>query len=321
MIFLFRAFKPLLLLAMLAVVFVLGGCSDISVLDPKGPVADQQKDLILLSIGFMLFIVGVVFVLFTIILVKYRDRKGKDSGNYKPEMHGNTFLEVVWTVIPILIVIALSVPTVQTIYSLEKAPEATKDKEPLVVYATSVDWKWVFSYPEQDIETVNYLNIPVDRPVLFKISSADSMASLWIPQLGGQKYAMAGMLMDQYLQADKVGTYEGRNANFTGEHFADQKFNVKAVTQKDFNSWVKKAQSDSPKLTKEKYDELMLPENVGKLTFSSTHLKYVDHGQDAEYAMEARKRLGYKAVSPHSKTDAWENVKKNEFKVSDDKQD
>ncbi|WP_152187211.1 cytochrome aa3 quinol oxidase subunit II [Bacillus velezensis] len=321
MIFLFRAFKPLLLLAMLAVVFVLGGCSDISVLDPKGPVADQQKDLILLSIGFMLFIVGVVFVLFTIILVKYRDRKGKDSGNYKPEMHGNTFLEVVWTVIPILIVIALSVPTVQTIYSLEKAPEATKDKEPLVVYATSVDWKWVFSYPEQDIETVNYLNIPVDRPVLFKISSADSMASLWIPQLGGQKYAMAGMLMDQYLQADKVGTYEGRNANFTGEHFADQKFNVKAVTQKDFNSWVKKAQSDFPKLTKEKYDELMLPENVGKLTFSSTHLKYVDHGQDAEYAMEARKRLGYKAVSPHSKTDPWENVKKNEFKVSDDKQD
>nr|MDH3078301.1 cytochrome aa3 quinol oxidase subunit II [Bacillus velezensis]WGE01763.1 cytochrome aa3 quinol oxidase subunit II [Bacillus velezensis] len=321
MIFLFRAFKPLLLLAMLAVVFVLGGCGDISVLDPKGPVADQQKDLILLSIGFMLFIVGVVFVLFTIILVKYRDRKGKDSGNYKPEMHGNTFLEVVWTVIPILIVIALSVPTVQTIYSLEKAPEATKDKEPLVVYATSVDWKWVFSYPEQDIETVNYLNIPVDRPVLFKISSADSMASLWIPQLGGQKYAMAGMLMDQYLQADKVGTYEGRNANFTGEHFADQKFNVKAVTQKDFNSWVKKAQSDSPKLTKEKYDELMLPENVGKLTFSSTHLKYVDHGQDAEYAMEARKRLGYKAVSPHSKTDPWENVKKNEFKVSDDKQD
>ncbi|KYC88865.1 hypothetical protein B4140_3707 [Bacillus amyloliquefaciens] len=317
----FRAFKPLLLIAMLAGVFVLGGCSDISVLDPKGPVADQQKDLILLSIGFMLFIVGVVFVLFTIILVKYRDRKGKDSGNYKPEMHGNTFLEVVWTVIPILIVIALSVPTVQTIYSLEKAPEATKDKEPLVVYATSVDWKWVFSYPEQDIETVNYLNIPVDRPVLFKISSADSMASLWIPQLGGQKYAMAGMLMDQYLQADKVGTYEGRNANFTGEHFADQKFNVKAVTQKDFNSWVKKAQSDSPKLTKEKYDELMLPENVGKLTFSSTHLKYVDHGQDAEYAMEARKRLGYKAVSPHSKTDPWENVKKNEFKVSDDKQD
>ncbi|MCC9022740.1 cytochrome aa3 quinol oxidase subunit II [Bacillus nakamurai] len=321
MIFLFRAFKPLLLLAMLAVVFVLGGCSDISVLDPKGPVADQQKDLILLSIGFMLFIVGVVFVLFTIILVKYRDRKGKDSGNYKPDMHGNTFLEVVWTVIPILIVIALSVPTVQTIYSLEKAPEATKDKEPLVVYATSVDWKWVFSYPEQDIETVNYLNIPVDRPILFKISSADSMASLWIPQLGGQKYAMAGMLMDQYLQADKVGTFEGRNANFTGEHFADQKFNVKAVTQKDFNNWVKKAQSDSPKLTKEKYDELMLPENVGKLTFSSTHLKYVDHGQDAEYAMEARKRLGYKAVSPHSKTDPWENVKKNEFKISDDKED
>lgn len=154
-IFLFRALKPLLVLALLTVVFVLGGCSNASVLDPKGPVAEQQSDLILLSIGFMLFIVGVVFVLFTIILVKYRDRKGKDNGSYNPKIHGNTFLEVVWTVIPILIVIALSVPTVQTIYSLEKAPEATKDKEPLVVHATSVDWKWVFSYPEQDLSLIH----------------------------------------------------------------------------------------------------------------------------------------------------------------------
>ena len=223
-IFLFRAIKPMLLLAMLVSVFVLGGCSNIAVLDPKGPVAAQQKDLILLSIGFMLFIVGAVFVLFTIILVKYRERKDVGNASYNPELHGNTLLEVVWTVIPILIVAALSVPTVKTIYSLEEAPQATSHKDPLVVYATAVDWKWIFSYPEENIETVNYLNIPKDQPVLFKITSADTMASLWIPQLGGEKYAMAGMEMEQYLQADEVGTYEGRNANFTGEGFAQQKF-------------------------------------------------------------------------------------------------
>ena len=112
-IFLFRAIKPMLLLAMLVSVFVLGGCSNIAVLDPKGPVAAQQKDLILLSIGFMLFIVGAVFVLFTIILVKYRERKDVGNASYNPELHGNTLLEVVWTVIPILIVAALSVPTVK----------------------------------------------------------------------------------------------------------------------------------------------------------------------------------------------------------------
>ncbi|MDA7025295.1 cytochrome aa3 quinol oxidase subunit II [Bacillus sp. CLL-7-23] len=314
MILLFRAFKPLILLAMLSFIFLLGGCSEIAVLDPKGPVASQQKDLILLSIGFMLFIVAVVFVLFTIMIVKYREHK---KSTYTPEAEGNVFLEIVWTVVPILIVIALSVPTVRAIYSLEEAPKASKDKEPLVVYATSVDWKWVFSYPEQEIETVNYLNIPTDRPILFKIASADSMASLWIPQLGGQKYAMSGMEMEQYLQADHEGTYKGRNANFTGEGFADQKFNVNAVSEKSFNEWVKKTQKEAPKLTKSQYDKLMLPRHAEEMTFSSTHLKYVKHGNDAEYAIKARKRLGYVPLSPHSKSDPFENVKMDKTEKHD----
>ncbi|MCY7967006.1 cytochrome aa3 quinol oxidase subunit II [Bacillus haynesii] len=320
MILLFRAFKPLIMLTLLSSVFLLGGCSQIAVLDPKGPVASQQRDLILLSIGFMLFIVAVVFVLFTVMIVKYRERKDRKSP-YSPEVEGNTFLEIVWTVVPILIVIALSVPTVQTIYSLEEAPKASKDKEPLVVYATSVDWKWVFSYPEQDIETVNYLNIPTDRPILFKISSADSMASLWIPQLGGQKYAMSGMEMEQYLQADHEGTYKGRNANFTGEGFAEQQFNVNAVSENKFNDWVKKTQKEAPKLTKNQYDELMLPQHADEMTFSSTHLKYVNHGNDAEYAIKARERLGYKPVSPHSKSDPFEDVKTNKDQKQSEDQD
>ncbi|MCC9088138.1 MULTISPECIES: cytochrome aa3 quinol oxidase subunit II [Bacillus] len=315
MIFLFRAIKPMLLLAMLVSVFVLGGCSNIAVLDPKGPVAAQQKDLILLSIGFMLFIVGAVFVLFTIILVKYRERKDVGNASYNPEIHGNTLLEVVWTVIPILIVAALSVPTVKTIYSLEEAPQATSHKDPLVIYATAVDWKWIFSYPEENIETVNYLNIPKDQPILFKITSADTMASLWIPQLGGEKYAMAGMEMEQYLQADEVGTYEGRNANFTGEGFAQQKFKVNAMMQSDYDKWVNKTKKEAPKLTKKTYDILMLPDAADVQTFSSTHLSFAKHGEDSEYALQARKRLGYQSVSPHSKTDPFENVKNYKRKL------
>ncbi|KMK69284.1 quinol oxidase subunit 2 [Bacillus safensis] len=311
----FRAIKPMLLLAMLVSVFVLGGCSNIAVLDPKGPVAAQQKDLILLSIGFMLFIVGAVFVMFTIILVKYRERKDVGNASYNPEIHGNTLLEVVWTVIPILIVAALSAPTVKTIYSLEEAPQATSHKDPLVVYATAVDWKWIFSYPEENIETVNYLNIPKDQPVLFKITSADTMASLWIPQLGGEKYAMAGMEMEQYLQADQVGTYQGRNANFTGEGFAQQKFKVNAMTQSDYDKWVNKTKKEAPKLTKKTYDYLMLPDAADVQTFSSTHLSFAKHGEDSEYALQARKRLGYQAVSPHSKTDPFENVKNYKRKL------
>ncbi len=226
--------------------------------------------------------------------------------------------EVVWTVIPILIVAALSVPTVKTIYSLEEAPQATSHKDPLVVYATAVDWKWIFSYPEENIETVNYLNIPKDQPVLFKITSADTMASLWIPQLGGEKYAMAGMEMEQYLQADEVGTYEGRNANFTGEGFAQQKFKVNAMTQSDYDKWVNKTKKEAPKLTKKTYDYLMLPDAADVQTFSSTHLSFAKHGEDSEYALQARKRLGYQSVSPHSKTDPFENVKNYKRKLENE---
>lgn len=176
------------------VAIFLSGCGSLTVLDPQGPVAAEQKGLITLSIWFMVFIVLVVFVMLTIMLVKYRDRGNND--NYDPSIEGSHKLELTWTIIPIIIVTILSVPTVITIYNLEEAPViegAEVQEEPLEIHATSVNWKWIFSYPDEGIETVNYVNIPVDRPVLFRLTSADSMASFWIPQLGGQKYSMSGM--------------------------------------------------------------------------------------------------------------------------------
>ncbi|WP_433745593.1 cytochrome aa3 quinol oxidase subunit II [Falsibacillus pallidus] len=285
-----KLLKPMGLLAIVALSSVLGGCQ-LTVLDPKGPVAEQQKDLIYWSIGFMLFIVAVVFVLFSIIIVRYREKKHAE-GYEPPDQHGNTFLEIIWTAIPILIVIALAVPTVKTIYALDKAPEATSHKKPLVIHATSAEWKWMFSYPEQNLETVNYLVIPEDRPILFKLTSADSMSALWIPSLGGQEYNMAGMQTELYLQADKPGIYEGRNANFNGEGFADQKFKVKAVTQEEYDKWVKDKQNSAPKLTKKEYDHLLLQGHTKQMTFSSTHLQYVDHAKmdNAGYAEKLRKQ-------------------------------
>ncbi|RLQ93424.1 cytochrome aa3 quinol oxidase subunit II [Falsibacillus albus] len=283
--------KPLVLLSILITSVFLGGCSKMTMFNPQGPVAEQQKDLIFWSIGFMLFIVAVVFILFSIIIVRYRERK-QPEGYEPPDDHGNTFLEIIWTVIPIIIVIALSVPTVKTIYSLEKPPKATAHKKPLVVNVTSVDWKWIFSYPEQNIETVNQLIIPEDRPVKFKLTSADSMAAFWVPALGGQEYNMAGMQTDLYLQADHPGVYKGRNANFNGEGFADQKFDVKAETQEDFDQWVKDTQKSAPKLTKKQYDQLMLAGHSKPMTFSSTHLQWVDHAKmsNSDYAEKIREQ-------------------------------
>lgn len=293
-----KLLKSLLLTGIVATIAFVSGCGDLTVLDPKGPVAKEQSNLILYSVIFMLAIVLTIFVLFTIILFKYRDRK--DDSNYEPNMHGSKKLEVLWTLIPVIIVIALSIPTVKTIYSAEEAPKVSSHKEPLVIYATSADWKWIFSYPDQSIETVNYVNIPTDRPVLFKLTSVDTMTSFWIPQLGGQKYAMTGMTMNLYLQADEAGTYKGRNANFNGEGFADQKFQVVAQSDKKFDAWVKKAQSSAPKITQDKYDRLILPGHSKEKTYTGTHLAFVDPAADPEYVFYAYKRFGYKLNNPHN---------------------
>ncbi|EIT87344.1 cytochrome aa3 quinol oxidase subunit II [Fictibacillus macauensis ZFHKF-1] len=297
----FKRLRPFLALGLVLSVFFLGGCSNSYVIfDPKGPVAAQQKDLILYSIGLMAIILVVVYVLFTVILVKYRENR-KDLSNYDPHNHGSKKLETIWTIIPIIIIIALAIPTVKVIYDLEKSTDtSSKPKAPLVINATAVDWKWIFSYPKQGIETVNYINIPKDRPVLFKLTSADSMSSFWVPQLGGQKYAMSGMETELYLQADELGTFEGRNSNFNGEGFTHQTFNVHSVSQADFDKWTADMKSKSPKLTKEQYDKLMLQGHVKKtMTFSSTHLKWVNHAHEADYAVKTRERLGVVPQNPH----------------------
>ncbi|SDI98817.1 cytochrome aa3 quinol oxidase subunit II [Natribacillus halophilus] len=279
-------------------VMLLGGCN-LRVLDPQGTVGEQQRDLIILSIIFMLIIVLVVFILLTYFLVKYREREGHRG--YDPDIDGSVKLEVVWTVVPIIIVTILSVPTVYTIFNIEEVPEAnTEEEEPLVIHATSANWKWIFSYPEEDIETVNYINIPAERPVLFRLTSADSMASFWVPQLGGQRYNMAGMQTELYLQAGEEGTYYGRNANFTGEGFAEMRFDVNAIDETEFNEWVTDVQEEAPQLTQETYDQFMVPGHVEEYTFSGTHLEWVDHALDPEYALEARARQGYEPIHPHA---------------------
>ncbi|KHE72398.1 cytochrome aa3 quinol oxidase subunit II [Halobacillus sp. BBL2006] len=290
-----------LFLIPLSLVFFLSGCEQMVIFDPKGPVAQSQNDLIVYSLWFMLAIVVVVFGLFAYMVIKYRDRPGRGDKDYDPNIHGNTLIEIVWTVVPFLIVIALSVPTVETLYDLEdpasatsEDPSATLEEEPLVVYATSADWKWFFSYPEQGIETVNYLHIPVDRPIEFRLSSADSMAALWIPALGGQKYNMAGMMNKLYLEASEEGVYDGRNSNFTGEGFTEQTFKVHAEKEEQFNAWVDETKKDAPALTQDKYDSLLKPGLVDKMAFSSTHLQWVDHGTNdgRDYAIE-RHRNAY----------------------------
>jgi cytochrome aa3-600 menaquinol oxidase subunit II len=272
-----RKRKILSAMAAIMTVVLLSGCkSDMVVLDPKGPVARSIAELINLSLVWMLLIVVVVIGLFIFIVWKYRERP--DNMDYEPpEEHGSLWLEITWVTIPILIVIALTIPTVKTLYKLEAIPEGYEDQEPLVIHVTSADWKWIFSYPEQGIETVNYVNIPASRTVDFKLTSASTMQSFWIPALAGQKYTMAKMENQLYVVADHPGSYMGRNTNFNGRGYADMEFEVLAQTPKEFEEWISEVKSTAPKLTEAEYEKLLEPTHLGRQTYANTHLEWVNH--------------------------------------------
>ncbi|MBT2614184.1 MULTISPECIES: cytochrome aa3 quinol oxidase subunit II [unclassified Bacillus (in: firmicutes)] len=266
--------KWALLTILFTIATVLTGCDNpLMVLDPKGPVAATQADVIMISIWTMAFVVLVVMVLYIFMIMKYRASKQRDDYE-PPHIEGSKVLEIIWVAIPIIIVAFLSVVTVKTTNEVEATPKGYGDQEPLVIYASSSNWKWHFSYPEEDIETVNYLFIPTNRPIEFKLYSFGPISSFWIPQLGGQKYAMSDMVNTLHLAADVPGEYMGRNSNFSGSGFAQQTFNVNAMSAKDYDKWVDEIKATAKPITEEKFNELLKPGHVGQSTYTGTHLEF-----------------------------------------------
>ncbi|WP_078543761.1 cytochrome aa3 quinol oxidase subunit II [Litchfieldia alkalitelluris] len=266
---------------LLIVTTVLSGCQNLLIFDPQGPVARSQAELIIFSIILMAVVVIVVFALFGWIIWKYRETD-RNKDYEPPHEHGSKLFEAIWIVIPIIIVVALTIPTVMVTYELEGVPEGYEEVEPITIHVTSANWKWIFSYPEQDIETVNYLNIPAGVPVQFKMTSTGTMQSFWVPALGGQKYTMANMQTELYLLADRPGSYIGRNTSFNGEGYAHMEFEVESQTQEDFDKWVSEVKETASDLTEEQHYKIIEPGLVGRMTFNGTHLEWIDHSK-SEY--------------------------------------
>ena len=282
--------KWALLSLVIGILTVLAGCEPLMVLDPKGPQAETISNVIWISIATMAIVVIAVFALLISVVVKYR--ASKMAPDYEPpHIEGNPIVETIIVGIPIIIIIFLSIVTVKSTYEVEATPKGYEDQEPLVVYASSSDWKWHFSYPEEGIETVNYLFIPTDRALEFRLYSYGPITSFWIPQLGGQKYAMSDMITTLHLAADVPGEYMGRNSNFSGKGFAENIFHVEAMPEAEFEEWVADVKANAEPLTEEKFDELLEPGHLGQLTFSGTHLEFNpppehDHGSGESHDEE-----------------------------------
>lgn len=255
------------LVALIAGALLLTGCdSRYVVLNPAGPVGKTEYDLIVLSTVLCAIVIIPVLALLWFIIQRYRDKPG-NKASYKPNWEDNKTLEIIWWGIPIVIIAILGFETAKTTYTLAKPP--VSNAQPITIQVTSLDWKWLFQYPDQKVATVNYVEIPAGVPVQFVLTADAPMNSFWVPQLGGQEYTMPGMQMKLWLQADKPGTYYGTGANFTGEGFAHMQFQVVAKSQSEFNQWVSDVKKTAPALTKAGYDELTKPSTEKQLSFSS----------------------------------------------------
>lgn len=259
--------KGYLWIMAIAACMLLSGCSsEYIVLNPKGPVAHTQYNLIMISVILCAIIIVPVLAITAFIVYRYRDTPD-NKAPYKPDWSHNTLLEVIWWGIPVVIIAILGYFTVRDTYALVEPPN--KAVKPITIQVTSLDWKWMFTYPEENIATVNYVKIPSNVPVQFEITSDAPMNSFWVPQLAGQMYSMPGMAMGLWLQADHPGEYFGSGANFTGEGFAHMQFKVIATPQEEFDQWVRQVKIDSPEMTKSDYDKLANPGLSNELTYSA----------------------------------------------------
>ncbi|RTR02853.1 ubiquinol oxidase subunit II [Halomonas nitroreducens] len=256
-----------LLLAVLPL--LLAGCSS-ALLDPKGQIGEEQRTLILTAFGLMQIVVVPVIVM--TLLFAWRYRRSNRDATYQPDWaHSNKIEAVVW-LIPCVIIAFLAVLTWYTSHSLDphKPIAADDGEEPMVIEAVSLDWKWLFIYPEQGIATVNELAFPEDTPVRFRVTSGSVMNSFFIPRLGSQIYAMAGMDNDVHLIADEQGTYPGRSTNYSGAGFSDMTFDAHVGSEEDFDAWVTKVRESSESLTfPEEYYELAAPSEDTEIQYFS----------------------------------------------------
>jgi cytochrome o ubiquinol oxidase subunit II len=227
----------------------------IELLEPRGIVAFKQYNLLVFTTLLGFVVVIPVFVM--AVAIAWRYREGNTKAKYTPNVSTNRLAETIWWGIPIILIAILSVVTWTSTHDLDPHKPLESQSKPVKIQVIALDWKWLFIYPEQNIATVNYIQFPVNRPVNFEITADAPMNSFWIPQLGGQIYAMSGMTTKLHLNANEIGSYTGKSANISGEGFADMKFIAKASSKSDFDAWVNKVQQSDKKLTQETYNELL----------------------------------------------------------------
>ena len=245
----------------------LGGCGE-GVLDPKGPIAFAERQIMFNSLGIMLAIV--IPTMLATLGVAWWFRASNERARYMPDFAYSGRLEILVWSIPIMTVFLVGGVAWVGSHQLDPPKPIASDVKPVKVQVVALDWKWLFIYPDQGVASVNRLTIPVGTPVSFEITSSGVMNSFFVPQLGGQIYAMSGMVTRLHLLADHAGTYRGISANYSGAGFSDMHFAVDAVPAQQFEQWATAARGSGPVLDAQGYADLAKPsEAVAPFTYRS----------------------------------------------------
>jgi cytochrome o ubiquinol oxidase subunit 2 len=213
---------------------LLAGCQP-AVLDPRGPIARAEKLILVNSLAIMLAIVVPTIV--ATLAFAWWFRAGNKRARYLPDWSFSGRVELVVWSIPIMVILLLGGVTWISAHDLDPARPIAAERKAIEIQVVSLDWKWLFIYPDDGIATLNQLVVPAGVPLHFMLTSASVMNTFFVPQLGSMIYTMNGMQTQLYLHADEPGTYLGQSAHYSGDGFSDMRFAVRALPADQFAAW------------------------------------------------------------------------------------
>lgn len=245
------------LLAALLTYVVYASGAEIPVVNTKGAIAHDERDLLRDSTFLMLLVVVPVFIMTFLFFWRYRE--DNQNSTYNPDYDRSPVLEIAWWGVPCVIILVLSVLTWVRTHELNPFTPLDSDVKPVKIQVVALDWKWLFIYPEERIATVNYVQFPEKTPLNLSITADAPMNSFWLPALGGQMYAMPGMASKLHLIADAPGEFRGVSANLSGKGFAGMNFRAKASSNAHFQDWVRTVKATGKRLDRKSYMKLAEP--------------------------------------------------------------
>ena len=241
------------------------GCTR-GVVDPVGPVAAAEKLILVNSTAIMLAII--IPTILATIAFAWWFRRGNRKATYRPDWEYSGAIElVVWSIPAMTIMLLGGIAWIGS-HDLEPSKPLKSSVRPLNIQVVSLDWKWLFIYPDQGVASVNQLVVPVGTPVNFQLTSATVWNSFFVPQLGSMIYTMPRMTTRLNLQADKLGVYDGLSSHYSGQGFSGMRFKVHAVPPQQFAAWAQRTRGTGPALDGRTYAELSKPSSyVRPITF------------------------------------------------------